>query len=310
MPTAIMTKTALTYAENRITHYLMSPWKRLRQAVIDNRSITYDILPEFQNAIMSGVMTAFLYGRIAGFGDIVKQTRGKQHRTPNRRFATPDWSQTVAALKIILKNDSKLVKGLLGIIGTKLIKNEAAAFDEYFRPSEKAMAFMSQYTVQLAGIEAQDTLKYVSGLIKDTVEQGMSESQATAYISNKITDFARARAKAIAITEATRAYNVGTLEECQGSTILEGYRFNAVLDMLTTDICRERNDIFIPAHDTGAIASNTPPLHVNCRSNLEPVTKYSKRKDQYKNINDTHLTTETKQRPQDIATVLDVLNQY
>jgi len=310
MPTAIMTKTALSYAENRITHYLMSPWKRLRQAVIDNRSITYDILPEFQNAIMSGVMTAFLYGRIAGFGDIVKQTRGKQHRTPNRRFATPDWSQTVAALKIILKNDSKLVKGLLGIIGTKLIKNEAAAFDEYFRPSEKAMAFMSQYTVQLAGIEAQDTLKYVSGLIKDTVEQGMSESQATAYISNKITDFARARAKAIAITEATRAYNVGTLEECQGSTILEGYRFNAVLDMLTTDICRERNDIFIPAHDTGAIASNTPPLHVNCRSNLEPVTKYSKRKDQYKNINDTHLTTETKQRPQDIATVLDVLNQY
>jgi len=288
----------------------MSPWKRLRQAVIDNRSITYDILPEFQNAIMSGVMTAFLYGRIAGFGDIVKQTRGKQHRTPNRRFATPDWSQTVAALKIILKNDSKLVKGLLGIIGTKLIKNEAEAFDEYFRPSEKAMAFMSQYTVQLAGIEAQDTLKYVSGLIKDTVEQGMSESQATAYISNKITDFARARAKAIAITEATRAYNVGTLEECQGSTILEGYRFNAVLDMLTTDICRERNDIFIPAHDTGAIASNTPPLHVNCRSNLEPVTKYSKRKDQYKNINDTHLTTETKQRPQDIATVLDVLNQY
>jgi len=259
---------------------------------------------------MSGVMTAFLYGRIAGFGDIVKQTRGKQHRTPNRRFATPDWSQTVAALKIILKNDSKLVKGLLGIIGTKLIKNEAAAFDEYFRPSEKAMAFMSQYTVQLAGIEAQDTLKYVSGLIKDTVEQGMSESQATAYISNKITDFARARAKAIAITEATRAYNVGTLEECQGSTILEGYRFNAVLDMLTTDICRERNNIFIPVHDTGAIASNTPPLHVNCRSNLEPVTKYSKRKEQYKNINDTYLKTETKQRPEDIATILSVLNQY
>jgi len=310
MPTAIMTKTALSYAENRITHYLMSPWKRLRQAVTDNRSITYDIIPEFQNAIMSGVMTAFLYGRISGFGDIVKQARGKFTRAPNRRFATPDWSQTVAVLKIILQNDAKLIKGLLGIIGTKLIKNEAAAFDEYFRPSEKAMAFMSQYTVQLAGIEAQDTLKYVSGLIKDTVEQGMSESQATAYISNKITDFARARAKAIAITEATRAYNVGTLEECQGSTILEGYRFNAVLDMLTTDICRERNDIFIPAHDTGAIASNTPPLHVNCRSNLEPVTKYSKRKDQYKNINDTHLTTETKQRPQDIATVLDVLNQY
>lgn len=288
----------------------MSPWKRLRQAVTDNRSITYDIIPEFQNAIMSGVMTAFLYGRISGFGDIVKQARGKFTRAPNRRFATPDWSQTVAVLKIILQNDAKLIKGLLGIIGTKLIKNEAAAFDEYFRPSEKAMAFMSQYTVQLAGIEAQDTLKYVSGLIKDTVEQGMSESQATAYISNKITDFARARAKAIAITEATRAYNVGTLEECQGSTILEGYRFNAVLDMLTTDICRERNDIFIPAHDTSAIASNTPPLHVNCRSNLEPVTKYSKRKDQYKNINDTHLTTETKQRPQDIATVLDVLNQY
>lgn len=310
MPTAIMTKTALSYAENRITHYLMSPWKRLRQAVTDNRSITYDIIPEFQNAIMSGVMTAFLYGRISGFGDIVKQARGKFTRAPNRRFATPDWSQTVAVLKIILRNDAKLVKGLLGIIGTKLIKNEAEAFDEYFRPSEKAMAFMNQYTVKLAGIEAQDTLEHVTDLINDTIKQGMSAEQATTYLRNKITDFARQRAKAIAITEATRAYNVGTLEECQGSTILEGYRFNAVLDMLTTDMCRERNNIFIPAHDTGAIASNTPPLHVNCRSNLEPVTKYSKRKDQYKNINDTRLKTTTKQRPEDVATILSVLNQY
>jgi len=288
----------------------MSPWKRLRQAVTDKRSITYDIIPEFQNAIMSGVMTAFLYGRIAGFGDITKQSRGKLVRAPNRRFATPDWSQTVAVLKIILRNDSKLVKGLLGVIGTKLIKNETEAFDEYFRPSEKAMAFMQQYTVKLAGIEAQDTLEHVTGLINNTIEQGMSAEQATTYLRNKITSFARQRAKAIAITEATRAYNVGTLEECQGSTILEGYRFNAVLDMLTTDICRERNNLFIPVHDTGAIATNTPPLHVNCRSNLEPVTKYSKRKDQYRNIHDVTFKHDTKQRPEDIATILSVLNQY
>jgi SPP1 gp7 family putative phage head morphogenesis protein len=288
----------------------MSPWKRLRQAVIDNRAITYDIIPDFQNAIMSGVMTAYLYGRISGYGDVVKQTRGKHIRAPNLRFATPDWSQTVAVLKIILRNDSKLVKGLLGIIGTRLIKNEAEAFDEYFRPSEKAMSFMSQYTVKLAGIEAQDTLRYVSGLVKDTIETGMSAQQATKYLSEKLTEFARNRAKAIAVTEATRAYNVGTLEECQSSTILDGYRFNAVLDMLTTKICRERDNLFIPAHDTSAIATNTPPLHVNCRSNLEPVTKYSKRKDQYKNINDTYLTTQSKQRPEDIATILSVLNQY
>ena len=288
----------------------MSPWKRLRQAVTDKHSITYDIIPEFQNAIMSGVMTAFLYGRIAGFGDIAKQSRGKFARAPNRRFATPDWSQTVAVLKIILRNDSKLVKGLLGVIGTKLIKNEAEAFGEYFRPSEKAMTFMQQYTVKLAGIEAQDTLEHVTGLINNTIEQGMSAEQATTYLRNKITSFARQRAKAIAITEATRAYNVGTLEECQGSTILEGYRFNAVLDMLTTDICRERNNLFIPVHDTGAIATNTPPLHVNCRSNLEPVTKYSKRKDQYRNIHDVTFKHDTKQRPEDIATILSVLNQY
>ena len=239
---------------------------------------------------------------------MLKQSRGKYKRVIGRQYAIPDWSQTTAVLNVILRNDKKLIKGLLGVIGTGIIRNEAEAMQEYFRPSEEAMRFMHNYTIKLAGIEARDTLQRVSDLVSDTIEQGMSTSQAAKYINDKLIAFARQRAKAIAVTEATRAYNVGTLEECQSSGILEGYRFNAVLDMLTTDICQERNNIFIPAYDTDLIASMTPPLHVNCRSNLEPVTKYANRKDQYRHIHDTTFATETMQRPEDIATIKTILN--
>jgi len=98
--------------------------------------------------------------------------------------------------------------------------------------------------------------------------------EAIKYLSAKAKQFGERRLKMIARTEATRAFNIGTLEESRSADVVVGYRFDAVLDKNTTDICRARDGKFIPKSDTELLIQNTPPLHVNCRSRLVPITKY------------------------------------
>lgn len=77
-------------------------------------------------------------------------------------------------------------------------------------------------------------------------------------------------------TEMTRAYNEGRMgvwsefETADRDTdepgLIIGYRFNAVLDNVTTEECEARNGhVFEPGE------VDVPPLHFNCRSVLEPV---------------------------------------
>jgi len=80
--------------------------------------------------------------------------------------------------------------------------------------------------------------------------------------------------KAIARTESTRAFNLGILTEGLRSDLVVAYRFDAVMDDRTTDICKSRNGKVIPIEDEELIVHNTPPLHVNCRSVLVPVFEF------------------------------------
>lgn len=79
------------------------------------------------------------------------------------------------------------------------------------------------------------------------------------------------RAKIIARTELTSAYNQGRLQSFNDSDLVDYVRFLAISDDRTTDICRTRDGMLIPKSDTGTIAFNTPPLHYQCRSTLSPV---------------------------------------
>lgn len=260
-----------------------------------------------QNALLSGFLTAFLYGEMGTYGDVLRESAGRAFKLPDKSFAVPDWSQTTAVLKIMLANDQRLIRGLLGVIGMRTIKNEAQAMAEYFSPSQKAMEFLNNYTISLANVEVKETLQEATRLMKDVIEQGMSLKQAEVYLETKLTQFSETRVKAIARTEGTRAFNAGTLKESLESDVVVGYRFNAVLDMLTTDICRERNNTFIAKEDIAAMVENTPPLHVNCRSNLEIVTKYSKRRAGYTPIHEANITTEVLKRPEDRQATHDLL---
>jgi SPP1 gp7 family putative phage head morphogenesis protein len=81
----------------------------------------------------------------------------------------------------------------------------------------------------------------------------------------------RSRAENIARTELTTAYNVGRVEMGKRSTLVEAFRFIVISDNRTTEICRSREGLIIPADDMGLVNANTPALHFRCRSTLSPI---------------------------------------
>jgi SPP1 gp7 family putative phage head morphogenesis protein len=54
------------------------------------------------------------------------------------------------------------------------------------------------------------------------------------------------------------------------ATTLKGFRFSAVLDSRTTNVCRACNGVKLPTEHPW-IQTHTPPLHFNCRSVLLPL---------------------------------------
>ena len=87
----------------------------------------------------------------------------------------------------------------------------------------------------------------------------------------KTLNVGRNRAETIARTELTNAYNVGRVDMARKSTLVEAFRFIPIEDTRTTDICRSRQGLIIPADDTLLLNANTPALHYRCRSTLSPV---------------------------------------
>ena len=256
-------------AENRIVAHARKAWKPLRETsikrILNGEFEFYDI-DNLAKAFLLGMLTAYIFGRLAGY-------RGLMVKNTKKKFS--EEGTHLEILNILLKRDKNIIKA---IVGARIFKKiaEKDVFVELFRPSESASLFLENYTVQLARVEQEDTLNEVTKLVQETIGQGMSEREAIKYIEQNLKKFSERRIQMIARTEATRAYNIGTLEESFTSEIVKGYRFEAVLDMRTSPICRPRHGMFIPKNDTFSLATNTPPLHVNCRSRLVPVTTYDR----------------------------------
>jgi SPP1 gp7 family putative phage head morphogenesis protein len=87
----------------------------------------------------------------------------------------------------------------------------------------------------------------------------------------------KVRAGMIARTETTNAYNQGRLSSYRDSTLVTHLLFLSIHDHRTTDICQSRANMILPVEDKRAIALNTPPLHVQCRSVVSPLLSVNPR---------------------------------
>jgi len=283
-----------SYATNRGLFYLLYPFKKIRDSVLLKKEIP-DLVPEIQQALLSVLHTAYLYGRFAVAGFLNAK---KEFRLEKRQFV--DWAVASSIINIMIMKDKGLLKLLLSPVLFKRMSNEVEAFAEYFAPSENTLNFFKNYSLDLAQVQGENINLYANTLISYTLKSGMGEDEAAKYIKKHLETLTNGRAKAIARTEATRGFNVGTLQESLDSEIVEGYRFSAVLDNSTTQICKQRDGLFISKEDIESIARNTPPLHVNCRSRLEAVTIFDKRE---RKLMSSTMLPESQQRPSDVEAV-------
>jgi len=277
-------------AENRILARLQKPYKRIREEYAKKQEVP-NVVNEIQQAIFFGILTAFILGRT----EIVAE----EYKRGKKQFLDVADAE---AIQYVLKSDKDLFYSLVGKRLFREIMNEADAMSAYFSPSQGAMEFLKDYSFDLALRKQGDISKVAQRLFDVTLEEGMSNKEAATFLQKGIGDLTRTSANAIARTESTRAFNFGTLSEAQSSDMVIGYRYNAILDNATTDICRERNGKYIPKDDIRALATNTPPLHVNCRSRLETVFKGERTGELIPAD-----APETKNRPSDIKAVVDFL---
>lgn len=262
-------------AERIITANLRRAWKPLRESAI-KEIISGDFSPYdldiLANVIFKGLITAYIYGRIYGYSFTQKLIKRHKSKLEITLAEAPTIEEIVSW---IYDKDKNLLKLILGVETFKKITKDV--FKEYFSPSEHVINFLNSYAVSLSNVEDIATRKEVSEVVKQTLKDGLSEREAIKVASKKLQQFTERRIQMIARTEATRSFNIGNLYETYSSDVIQGYRYVAVLDDRTTKhICRPRHGKFISKDNIALLATNTPPLHVNCRSFLEPVSTFRK----------------------------------
>lgn len=141
---------------------------------------------------------------------------------------------------------------------------------------EEAVSWYASYSLILAGILDQDVLDKVQSIIGEAIEEGLHWKDIVKQLQNskEFRSFTEHRLKTIALTEGTKAYNNGRLEQFKSNRdFVEAVQYSAVLDKRTTPLCRALHGKIIPM-DSGMVEVYLPPNHFNCRSIIIPITKY------------------------------------
>ncbi len=137
-----------------------------------------------------------------------------------------------------------------------------------------AQAAVARRALTLAGNFSGDQLTAIKGHLQAAIVPVDGKLLSRPELLQKIEgtlSVGKTRAEMIARTELTNAYNSGRVQTALQSSLVTHFRFLAISDARTTPICRSRNGMLIPVADRGAIAANSPSLHVRCRSVLSPV---------------------------------------
>lgn len=142
---------------------------------------------------------------------------------------------------------------------------------------ERAVRWIDKWT-DYFGSDYYDSLTAeVVRILRDTLAEGLSEPEVMEALKSVLVgeEYGPARLRVIARTNATTAYNQGRIEQFRGDKeFVPAVEFIAILDDRVTDECESRHGMIFGI-DSKELASNTPPLHYNCRSILVPVDRYT-----------------------------------
>jgi SPP1 gp7 family putative phage head morphogenesis protein len=136
-----------------------------------------------------------------------------------------------------------------------------------------AFEWYQVYTKELARQGSDAAFTYMQPLILEKLEQGKVRLELATDLEDDFRRFGQVRTRIIARTESNKAFNWGRRYRFDKSAAIAGYRYSAILDERTTDICTNLHGHSWEIGDPG-LNENTPPNHYQCRSVLVPISKY------------------------------------
>lgn len=101
------------------------------------------------------------------------------------------------------------------------------------------------------------------------IKDGKPLSSVIDILDNRGRELSEIALERYARTKHTEVLNKGRLEFFDQSGVIAAYQYSAILDDVTSGICRSLNGKIFKAG-----TQPIPPMHFNCRSLLVPITKY------------------------------------
>lgn len=146
---------------------------------------------------------------------------------------------------------------------------KAAAKSEKRKISEMGPGNVNDFIEGFGRRQLDDLYNDLTSREQDMFEQGLragwSQPEMLAHLVEVTDDFAEAVINTIIRTSGTDFFSQARIKAGQESDIVAFYRFSAITDDRTTDVCETLDGIEIAPHDP-KLHVITPPCHYNCRS--------------------------------------------
>jgi len=179
--------------------------------------------------------------QLAVFGDTIPKAFGIDLITPSPQL-----------LKTLVKTKP---------FGASVKWKDGKTLDEWFTGLERRTKVGMNRAIKL-GMAQGETIPQIVQRLRGTRAMGYKDG---------VFGVVRREATALARTAVARVSNAARMETFQAnSDVIKGWQFVATLDARTTDICMAHDGKFYKLGEGGA---DQPPLHMQCRSTMTPITK-------------------------------------
>lgn len=139
--------------------------------------------------------------------------------------------------------------------------------------NDDAFEWYQLYAKELGKHQETSVFHYMQPIILEHLDRGTVGTELAEDLAASFAQYGPVRAAIIARTESNKAFNWGRRYRFDQSAAIAGYRYSAILDERTTEICRTLHGHSWKIDDP-ELDLVTPCNHYQCRSILVPISKY------------------------------------
>ena len=144
-----------------------------------------------------------------------------------------------------------------------------------------ALRASQDYALKLADVTAETVLANIQRTVVTGLAAGLSGEAIEAWLLERkvlppdaTLGWPKHRIARLVRTETMRHLNNGELAETYSDEANVAWRYSAILDLRTSDICRQLHGKIIRRHHLHTCGLGSPPFHPHCRTIMLPIFQW------------------------------------